>query len=194
MIHLSRTKEENTTEFYQQWYESFFIVWKDLSLVADEQNKALYTTVLVYSLYTTYETCKLETKQPIEIDTEHYDILFAPTDDGYEAEHFKRQPYCLKMLRHMNESKAFVYSFATGCKTIQLTQRTLNVRASARPFDARSVTADIVDTFKDKQRQDKDQLRNTLLQFRAELQEHCHANIENLEQVRKYQYLVEQNR
>ena len=168
MIHLSLTREEDAGEFYQQWHESFFIVWKELALVSDQKNKALYTALLVYSLYTTYETCKLS--QPIEIDTETYDVIFAQAEDGYEADHFRRLPYCLKMLRHLVDKNAFVYSFATGCKTIQLTVRSLNVRASALPFNVRSVTADIVDTFRHKQNQDKNQLRNTLLQFRDELE------------------------
>lgn len=75
LVHLSSVKEECVNEFYQTWYESFFLVWKELALVNDQELKHLYTVLLIFGLYTTYKTCREQIKPRIEIDTKHYDML-----------------------------------------------------------------------------------------------------------------------
>ena len=54
LVHLSMFKEETVQEFYQVWYESYFSVWKELSMVFDPQNKFIHTMSLVFGLYLTY--------------------------------------------------------------------------------------------------------------------------------------------
>lgn len=155
LVHLAPTKEESVQEFYQMWHESFFQVWKELTLVSDPQSKDLYKVLLVYCLYTSFRTCKLDSKPRIEIDKKHYDIIYAQASEECQTELFQSLPYCVKMLKYLAENGAFVCSFGLGCKTIQMT-KSLNVRANPRPFEFKEVSRDIQTAFNLKQAQDKD--------------------------------------
>lgn len=68
----------------------------------------------------------------------------------------------------------------------------LSTRANPRPFKFWDLREEVLGIFKAKLCEDKAQLHDTLLKFREELLEHCNQNIDCVEEVRKYQYLMEQ--
>lgn len=105
--------------------------------------------------------------------------------DGTHNDLFQRTPYQSKMVKHLINAKAFTFSFAIGCKTIQMSKQ-LSVRATPRPLDFRELTSDLMRDFRGQKMNDRQELTKTLMQFKIELEHHCQVNMDNLDQIRKY--------
>jgi hypothetical protein len=114
LVHLAPSKDENVQEYYQVWYETFFSVWKEYALVFDPKAKPLWSAILTFGVYTTFMTCKHDSRPKVEIDSTHYDILFTQKSSDF----FDQIPYSAKVLSSLRQCDAFTFSFSLGCKTI----------------------------------------------------------------------------